>query len=340
MPIENSKGLTLIEIVIAVGLFSIVAVGASSFLLSSVKMKVDLQEKQGFIELANRIASASRSTQLCNEFELAFPAGSSLNLSQASGNVGQKVNLKVDNETIDGTADQPRYGLVDSELRISNLKALGAMNAAGDPMYQGILRLRAQKANSELGGKEIRNRLIGSAIVGVGGGQITSCHGDIQVPSAGCVVDSTTGMCLGSGLPTQSCAPGSIISGYLNGTVQCRALISSCPAGQVVTGIVNGVLQCASLPPPHVAAPIPAAPNLGDIELELRYLTQDSKCSHLSPCMDFNSPSVISSRLGMPECGVPVLYEKCFMRSFEIAVAEQSGSITPVVNILIGVPKW
>lgn len=339
--IINNKGLSLVEVLISIGLSSIVAISLAVMLSQTSLMEASLKSKDSFNQLSSELAAATKNSQICTAYGLKLTPSTVFNIATAATSTGQPVQVNMGGIPVGNGAAVPPFNLASSDLRITNVKSLGVTNTAGEFMYQGLLKISAVRKDSLTGGIS-RERTISSLIFSLNSSQqISNCSEKTTADFQACTVDPTTQQCMGAMVTNQACPANQIAIGYSAGAIQCAAMDTACAPTEIATGILNGRIICATPPAPGPPPPLPA-PTSNARFVQIAYDPVSICPPDPRGCYaNFNNPALIASTLGIPECTTPQLGQKCFMRSKVFFDATYGIDLTNYrVNILYGVPYF
>lgn len=351
---NSQKGMTMIEILMVLGIMGITGFVIAAQVIETTKLSMYLKERQGFHQLASEIAMVTSQTRLCTSAELQFLPGQNLQLSQAGSSQGQDITMKINKATVGDNSDLANFGVSETQLRISNLQTLAAVNSEGHPLYQGLIRLRAKKMKSELQNDQATERIISSVLVSINNGQISGCFEVKPNASVECNIDLQTGLCQNSNASfNQTCPAGTFAKGYISGILQCQQIGEICSEDQTVIGISNGKVVCSKFifsqtqnPNPPTSPGSPSGPIAAQF---VRAPSHDKQCSHMTlvtgekVCLS-SDPDVLEQELGIPECTIPEINKKCFKRIQILNTTgggmEGTAQVTYSVGVFIGIPLY
>jgi prepilin-type N-terminal cleavage/methylation domain-containing protein len=233
--LSRSSGFTLIEIMIAVGLLTVAALGVASMAVLMLRSSNSYKSEVGAITLRGSIQEALKTAQSCQTL-MSFPSGFDPVRAATADGVPVQINLPGTGLIVQ-SATVPSLDLNIGSLQFSNAISAG-VNANGNRLYYGMININASKVSTEsLGSQQMRGRMVASVIIETNAANVF----------VGCNLQMTA---------NDICSQmGGVLA---SGTCDFKALYppSSCPPGEFAQGILaDGRLLCVAPKKPQFKFP-------------------------------------------------------------------------------------
>jgi prepilin-type N-terminal cleavage/methylation domain-containing protein len=267
---SQARGFSLIEMVISVGIASIVAVSSGYIMSLTAKEGLNLQSNLELDRLNRQVRDIGfRSSQSCTtfySFPSPFPVGN-------AGPVDVPIRIQLNNNL--ALADNTKllqYNLDIVSVEFARAQAKG-FDPEGNRLYQGVIEIETRPANRGIASFTKRMALSSLMVKITPAGALATCDNGS--------INASQNMCEQLNLEydsaRQSCRFDADINGITPGPTTCdddhaltgittqgrlcnRTLTDYCTGNQFMTGLTTGRSICAEPPPEQVLPPATPPP--------------------------------------------------------------------------------
>ena len=186
-PVLNSKGISIIEVMVSIGILAVVGTAMMTMMQNMNKSVAYASAAQDFNALRSELLSIISNSTSCQN---AFSVTPNFDFKQASGK-GQPVSLQVGPSPINAGVN---YGAVQvQELKLVNAQSSGV--AAGVSYYRADLWLKVKALPNVIGSSQLPGKVVGGINLSVSAaGAIQSCGSTGSLMSQLWQCDDSSGM--------------------------------------------------------------------------------------------------------------------------------------------------
>lgn len=268
---KNNFGFSLMEMITAVGISSILSVGMGYLIVQSIaenqKAKSNLEIERFGREIKQSILQVGKKCTASVQFLSPIPAGA------ATATVPIRIQLPTGEIIAAGSSSAARgYEIVEADFARAELKGT---DIGGNSLYQGFIEVRARygTSGSDLAKVPLRKVVVGSMMARVSGsGAFVDCFStDINAESSVCErlgleFDVARGSCRWdtdmNDATGSTCGSSQPMIGIVNGGKRCdRPYTDYCTGSQIMVGFSRGRAICSD-PPAEITMPPPPGPPL------------------------------------------------------------------------------
>lgn len=245
---NSASGFTLVEVLVSLGLLAgTMFIGIELFRQSQEQIRN--QEIGLAVEALGR--TVRQKVQYPNTCNTSFSFTGTFSVATASTPAGLAVRLIVDPANnisiVDGAMDVEGINVL--SFRLTNLTPIDLVSVPRK--YSGLLKLSAEKTRNLLGGKALRERVVGAIVIETdAAGAFMGCYVD-NSPSYSCAAMGGTykpgetppcqfSMSLGACTNANE-----YLVGFEAGVPICKTLDGACPAGKYLIGISPSGIICS-----------------------------------------------------------------------------------------------
>lgn len=246
--ISSPSGFTLVEVLVSLAILAgTFFIGIELFRQSQEKIRnqeIDL----AFEILGKTIRQKVHYPNTCNTF-FSFTSPFSVTAASTATGIPIRVVIDSDNNIAAVTGASNLEGLNIQNFRLTDL---APSDLSGVPRkYTGLIKLQAEKTQNLLGGKALKERVLGAMTIETdASGNFTGCYTD-NSPTFSCAAMGGTYDPLKTPACQFSMSLGTCTNvneylvGFDNGVPICKSLDGACPAGAYLLGVSSTGVICS-----------------------------------------------------------------------------------------------